>query len=162
MAAEYFLKIDGIPGESVKKNHVGEIELLTWSWGETQSGGAVAGAGGASAGKANVEELRFSSLLDKSGPKLMIACASGTQLKAAGLSGNSGSAQFEFLQIKLTDVIIASYEIGAVSATDARPTQQASLRFGKIGIEYRQQKPDGAGADTTKSGWDVKTNKTIP
>jgi type VI protein secretion system component Hcp len=37
--------------------------------------------------------------------------------------------------------------------------QQVSLRFGKIEIEYKQQKPDGAAGEVTRAGWDVKANR---
>ena len=36
MALDYFLKLDGIPGESVDAKHKGEIDVLSWSWGESQ------------------------------------------------------------------------------------------------------------------------------
>ncbi len=35
-----FLKIEGIDGESADSKHKGEIELLSFSWGETQGGSA--------------------------------------------------------------------------------------------------------------------------
>ena len=35
--AQYFLKIAEIKGDARAKNHDGEIELTSWSWGETQS-----------------------------------------------------------------------------------------------------------------------------
>jgi type VI secretion system secreted protein Hcp len=35
-AFDYFLKIDGIPGESTDSKHKDEIDVLSWSWGETQ------------------------------------------------------------------------------------------------------------------------------
>ena len=35
---DYFLKIDGIEGESQDSKHSKEIELESWSWGETQTG----------------------------------------------------------------------------------------------------------------------------
>jgi len=33
---DYFLRLDGIPGESVDDKHKGEIDVLSWSWGESQ------------------------------------------------------------------------------------------------------------------------------
>ena len=33
MAVDYFLKVDGIPGESVDAKHKGEIDVLAFSWG---------------------------------------------------------------------------------------------------------------------------------
>ena len=34
-AFDYFLKLDGIPGESTDAKHKGEIDVLSWSWGES-------------------------------------------------------------------------------------------------------------------------------
>ena len=38
MAFDAFLKIEGIEGSSQQKGHPGEIEVSSFSWGETQSG----------------------------------------------------------------------------------------------------------------------------
>ena len=35
-AIDYFLKLDGITGESADSKHKGEIEVLSFSFGETQ------------------------------------------------------------------------------------------------------------------------------
>ena len=45
MAVDYFLKLDGIQGESVDANHKDEIQILSWSWGGSQQS-SVAGTGG--------------------------------------------------------------------------------------------------------------------
>ena len=37
-SVDYFLKIDGIKGESGDSKHKDEIDVLSWSWGETQQG----------------------------------------------------------------------------------------------------------------------------
>lgn len=42
-AVDYFLKIDGIEGESTDAAHRGQIEILSWSWGATQGAAAPAG-----------------------------------------------------------------------------------------------------------------------
>ena len=38
MAVDYFLKIDGIEGESTDKKHAKEIDVDAWTWGESQTG----------------------------------------------------------------------------------------------------------------------------
>ena len=38
MATDYFLKLDGIDGESAQKGHENQIDLLSWTWGESNSG----------------------------------------------------------------------------------------------------------------------------
>ena len=37
---DFFLKVDGIEGESQDSKHKGEIEVVSWSWGETNAGDA--------------------------------------------------------------------------------------------------------------------------
>ena len=44
-AVDYFLKIDGIQGESRDERHKDEIDIESFSWGETQSGSFAAGGG---------------------------------------------------------------------------------------------------------------------
>ena len=43
-AVDYFLKIDGVEGEATAKGHEKEIEILSWSWGVSQSSAANASA----------------------------------------------------------------------------------------------------------------------
>ena len=43
-AVDYFLKIAGIDGESTADGHKGEIDLESWSWGESNPGAGSAGA----------------------------------------------------------------------------------------------------------------------
>ena len=50
-AFDYFLRLDGIPGESVDAKHKGEIDVLSWSWGEIAADAGAAPGGGAGAGK---------------------------------------------------------------------------------------------------------------
>ena len=45
-AVDYFLKIDGVDGESTDDKHKGEIDILSWSWGVQQSGTMAHGGGG--------------------------------------------------------------------------------------------------------------------
>lgn len=39
-AVDYFLRIDGVPGESMDAKQRGEIDLESWSWGEANTGAA--------------------------------------------------------------------------------------------------------------------------
>ena len=54
-AVDYFLKVDGIQGESKADKHKDEIDIESFSWGATQSGTfAVGGGGGAVVGGTTV------------------------------------------------------------------------------------------------------------
>ena len=91
-AFDYFLKVDGIAGESTDSKHKGEIDVLSWSWGETQSGSA-GGGGGGGAGKVQMQDLHVTSNMSKASPQLMLACASGQHIKSAILTGRRVARQ---------------------------------------------------------------------
>ena len=46
MAVDYFLKIDGIKGESEDEKHKDEIEIIDFTWSEEQSHSFAQGGGG--------------------------------------------------------------------------------------------------------------------
>ena len=50
-AVDYFLKFDGIKGESTDAKHKDEIDIESWSWGETHTRGRPARAAAAGAGQ---------------------------------------------------------------------------------------------------------------
>ena len=84
MAVDYFLKIKGIEGESFDAKHKNEIDVLSWSWGETQSGSHAAGGGGG-AGKVSMQDFSFVMKVNKASPKLLLACANGEHIPEATL-----------------------------------------------------------------------------
>ena len=55
---DYFLKIEGVEAESTDEKHKGEIELESFSWGQSNSGTAGKG-GGSGAGKVVAQDLHF-------------------------------------------------------------------------------------------------------
>ncbi len=158
-AVDYFLKIDGIEGESTDSKHKGEIEVLSFSWGETQT---VGGPGsGSRARKVQMQDFHFTMMANKASPKLLLACASGQHLKDARfVARKAGKAQNEFLLYKFTDVLISSYQTGG-SGGETLPMDQVSLNFNRIEVEFRSQKPDGSFGSPVTAGWDVKKNKPL-
>ena len=155
---DYFLKLDGIPGESRDVKHKGEIQLESFSWGESNPPAPVVG-GGAGAGKVHVQDLNVLKRLDKASPKLFLACASGEHIKEATLTARkAGKGQQEFLVFKLTDLLVSSYQ---TSGGGEEPTDSVSFNFATIQLEYRPQKADGSLDTAIKAGWDLKLNKPV-
>jgi type VI secretion system secreted protein Hcp len=85
MSVDVFLKIKGIPGESADGAHKDEIDVLSYSWGISQTGTMSYGGGGG-AGKANFGDFNFMMRMNKATPKLMNACATGEHIGDAILS----------------------------------------------------------------------------
>jgi type VI secretion system secreted protein Hcp len=160
-AVDYFLKLDGIDGESADDKHKGEIDLLSFSWGATNTGTGGVG-GGSGAGKVAMQDLHFTAKVNKSSPKLMLACATGQHIKSGIITcRKAGGDQQEFLKITLTDVLVSSYQVGGSGGSDIIPVEQVSLNFSKIEKEYKPQKPDGSLDSPVKAGWDLKSNKKV-
>src|SRR4029453_16142299 len=101
MAVDIFLKIDDIKGESADKTHGGEIEVLTWNWGLTQSGTAHSGTG-AGAGKVNIQDNPLSEVIRHSPPNPVKGCLKGKALRQALLTvRKAGSQPLEYIKLKL-------------------------------------------------------------
>ena len=158
---DYFLKIDGIEGESHDEKHAGEIDLESWSWGETQSGTS-AGGGGGGAGKVSMQDFHFVMKFNKATPKLILACASGQHIKDAVLTcRKAGGEQEEFLKYTFTDLLISSYQTGGSGGSNIIPTEQISFNYAKMEVEYKEQQAEGTLGGAIKSGWDLKKNVKV-
>ena len=159
MAVDYFLKLDGIPGESTDAKHKGEIDVLAFSWGVSRAGSSGPGSGGG-AGKAIFEDLLVVARTSKASPKLWQACATGQHLKTAVLTcQKAGQAQIEFLTIKLEDITITSYEIDG--SDEELPLDQVALGFAKIETEFVSADPKDRPQPPVKTGWDLKKNAKV-
>ena len=161
MAVDYFLKIDGIDGESKDSKHSGEIDLESFSWGETQTGSHGFGGGGG-AGKVQMQDFHFVMKINKASPELMLACAEGRHIKSAELiCRKAGKDQQEFLKVKFSDLMISSYQTGGSGNADVLPMDSIAFNFVKIEVEYKPQKEDGTLAGPHNAGWNLKENKKI-
>ena len=182
-AVDYFLKIDGIDGESTDDKHRGEIDIESFSWGETNSGSAAHGSGGG-AGKASMQDFHFVMHFNKASPKIFLATATGEHFQKAVLSvRRGGKAQADFLKWTLTDCLVSSYQTGAnsvavpesVGGTDepspevsavrnsaaGAPVDEFSLDFAKIEVSYQVQNADGSPGTPVTAGWDLASNKKV-
>jgi type VI secretion system secreted protein Hcp len=157
MAADIFAKIGDIKGESLDAKHKDEIEVLSFSWGVTNTGSTSPG-GGVSAGKATFQDLSIVHNIDKASPLLLQACATGTHLKEATITHRkAGKSQQEFLIVKMNDIIITSV---THSGTGNQPgSENVSLAFAKVDFEYKPQKADGSLDAGIHFKYDLKANK---
>jgi type VI secretion system secreted protein Hcp len=157
MAVDIFLKLGEIKGESLDSKHKDEVEVLSFSWGLTNSGSIGPGAGGG-AGKATFQDLAIVHRIDKASPVLMQACATGTHLKEATITHRkAGKGQQEFLIFKMNDIIVTGVTHGG--ATDEPASETVTLAFAKIEVEYRPQKADGSIDAGVMFKYDLKSNK---
>ena len=154
MAFDAFLKLDGIQGESTDAVHKGEIELLSFSWGESRPS-RLTGGGGGGAGKTSFQDFHFTKLSDSTTPALFQAVAAGKAIGTGTLSIRKGGDQptdaagapQDFLKLTLQNVLVSSYQLGgglmddgtysAISTGDFdAPAEQFTLTFQKLALHF--------------------------
>jgi type VI secretion system secreted protein Hcp len=159
MAADYFLQITGIAGESTDAKRKGWIDVESWTWGETNPVQPSAGSG-SSVGRVQIQDLHFVTRVSKASPALFLACATGQHMKEAKLAAvKSGAMQQEFLTWTFSDVLVTGYQTGG--ADGDLVTDSVSLAFSKLKVEYKAQKADGSLDTAVTAGWDAKASKKI-
>jgi type VI secretion system secreted protein Hcp len=157
MAMDMFIKIGDLKGESRDTTHKGEIDVLAWSWGVSNSGSAHVG-GGAGAGKANVQDLSLTKYIDKSSPDLMLACCVGKHYDSALLTvRKAGETPLEYVKITLTEVMVTAVSTGGSGGED-RLTENVTLNFAKVKVEYVEQTAKGGKGDTPSMSYDIAGN----
>jgi type VI secretion system secreted protein Hcp len=159
-AIDYFLKLDGISGESKDSKHKGEIEVLSFSFGESSSGSMAYGGGGGE-GKVQMSDFTFTARTSKASPQLFLHCAEGKHIKQAFLTARkAGGSQQEYLKIKLNDVLVSSYALDG-GEDETEPHDSFSLEFVRISYDYAPQKADGSLDAPVHAGWDLRKNLKI-
>lgn len=158
MAADIFLKVADIKGESRDDKHKDEIEVLSWSWGMSQRG-TIQGGGSSGHGKADVQDLMITKHIDRSTPILLKSCLNGAHLKDATLTvrRNTGGKALEYVKIKMKGAVISSINT-ASSGSDERATEQIGINFAQVEFEYVPAKPDGSPDSSIPITWDLNKN----
>ena len=129
-AVDFFLKIDGISGDSTDSKHKGEIEVESFSWGVSQA--ASVGGGGAGTGKAVFQDFHFTALTSVASPNLFLKCCTGEHLKQAVLIGRAASQRGqadEFMKITLTDVLVGSFNDTGGQGPQPHLDDSVALRY---------------------------------
>jgi type VI secretion system secreted protein Hcp len=157
MAIDCFLKFEEIKGESADSKHGGEIDVLSWSWGASQTGTFQMGGGGGTA-KVTVSDLTVTKYVDKATPVLYKFCCKGSNAKVATLTmRKAGGSQLEYLKVTMEDTIISSIKTSSPAGAE-RVTEDVTLNFARVRLEYTPQKADGSGEAVVKTGYDIAKN----
>ncbi len=174
MATDFFIKIDGIDGESNDRSHGKWIEVIGFTHGSMQNVGA--GRTTDVAGRGQFIPFVFTHLLDKATPKLQQFCMSGQKIAKVefqvcrAISG----AQVPVYEVKLENVKIARAEVRTVSVestktgslldtfagagTAYQPVEQVELIAGKMTWKVTPIKADNTKDGAVEASFDQNTN----
>jgi type VI secretion system secreted protein Hcp len=147
MAEQFMLRIDGIEGDSTVEGHEGAIDVVSWSWGVSHSGGRPGGGGGGS-GRPVFDDLNVAARIGRASPLLVESCVTGRHHTSAVLTGlrDGGRELGEFLEYEFGDVTITSVEHG--DSEDGPPAEEFSLAYRRFEIRHVVQRPDGSSGQT--------------
>lgn len=154
MAVNAYLYVDGVTGPSTSKT--GFIDILSFSWGVSQTSTYGAGASGkeAKAGRANFSDLTIMKVLDATSPLLCDHCASGNILAKVYILYDKpvGDAQADYFRIYLGDALITSQQL---SGSSENPTESVSFAFQQVEVAYKAENDDGTLAAAVPKGFDL-------
>jgi type VI secretion system secreted protein Hcp len=155
MAIDTHIKFDGVEGESAHKDHKGEIQALSWSWGVNNASAPF--GGGSGQGKGDPSAFSFIHSYDKASPVLAKRCADGKHFATVTLTARkSGEGQKDFLKVTMKEVFITSVQPSGSSDGDIM--ESVALTYGDIEFDYKPQDKEGALGGSVKFGWDVKAS----
>lgn len=155
MAYDYFLKLDGIPGDSTNEKFANQIQVFSFSFGASNPQPA-AGA----KGKVNLSSLSLQTEVSIASPKLLLACEQGKQLKSGVLtavSADGTGASAPVLQLSLQPVRVESVSYGGASG-GGRPSESISLSYNALTFSFTPVDASGASGSPVQSGWNISKN----
>lgn len=156
MSIDTHIKFDGVDGEATHKDHKGETEVLSWSWGVSNAS-AVSG-GGSGKGKGTPGEFNFVHNYDKASPVLSKKCAQGAHFPSVIVTARkSGEGQKDFLKVTMKEVMITSVQPAGSQGGDLM--ESVGMTYGFVEFAYKPQDDKGALGGEVKFGWDIKTTE---
>lgn len=164
MTVDMFLALEGvksgpIKGESYDKDHKDEIDVLSWSWGASQTGTMHLGGGGGG-GKVNYQDLTITTYYEKSTNTLLKLCATGEHIKKGLLTvRKAGGEAEEYIKFEIKDALVSSISTGG-SGGEERLTVNISVNFRQFEVQYFPQKEDGTLDTAVRYGMDIARNQT--
>jgi len=139
-AVDYFLKLDTISGESKDTNHTGEIQIMSWSWGGSQTS-SVAGTGGSGAGKVSLDHFSIMKTFDKASVPLFKALCGGTHLATGTFTANkAGTGGKPYLKVDFKELFVTSIQ---TSGSSEVPMESITFSFSEIKVQYSTQDEKG-------------------
>ncbi len=154
-SSSYYLKLDGISGESTSATHKNWSDIESFSWGVT----ATSSGPGGSAGKPQFSDFMWTQQLDSSITGLLNNISLGKHIKSAVVDFSTsagGSKEQTYFKMSFDDILLSSVELAG--SNGALPTVSSAFNYKKVTFDYWLLKPDGTlGAHSTAT-YDLSKN----
>src|SRR5262245_60220944 len=159
MAYDAYLKLEGVDGESQKQNHVGEIDIMSFSWGAS-NGSSVGTGTRVSVGKVSVSDFSIMKSTDSSSPVLFQKCCDGSVIPTAvvTLQRQVQGEATPYLVYNFTNVYVTSVQWSGSGGAGDAPMESVSFTFETGAVDYTPQTDEGGAGDAIHGGWDIGQN----
>ncbi|SDN04304.1 type VI secretion system secreted protein Hcp [Paenibacillus sp. yr247] len=148
-----FLKLNGIPGESVTKGYEKWIQIQDVSFEVENSSTAGSLGGGAGAGKAVRKAIAINKNFDISSIPLFMDMVMGKTIdKGQIVFLKSGKETLPVITIDLDKISVGKFNLNNSDET-------IELNYGAINFIYTAVGPDGKPTNTITGGWDFMKNE---
>lgn len=161
MAWDAFLTLEGVSGESQRKGHEGEIELISFSFGASNPSSIGVGSGGGT-GTVSLSSFNVMKKTDAASVGMFQANCQGLHFPTAkaSLYKSGGEAPLLYLAFEFEEVYVDNIQWSGAEGGDNIPMESVSFSFGKVTITYTQQNPDGTAGGDFVGSWDCRTGTT--
>jgi type VI secretion system secreted protein Hcp len=151
----------GIKGESQKKDHNLEIDLIAFSWG-TMNSTKVGTGTGPSLGKVRVQDFNVLKNIDASSPQIFRRSCDGSvlpQVEVTLQKQQNSDDKIPYLHLVFTNAYITSFQWnGSNGTSNDTPLEAISFVFEKCQVEYLTQQDDGTPGEPIATDWDVSAD----
>ena len=163
MVTDFFIKIDGVDGESNEKNHSKWIEVVDFSHGSVQN--IALGKAHEVSGRGPFTPFTFTHVVDKATPKLQNYCMTGQKINKVEFQvcRSIGGSQVPVYEVTMENVKISKAEVNTVQHNaDSSIAYQAveTIEFivGKMTWKVTPIKPDNTKDGAVEASFDQTIN----
>ena len=150
-AVDYFLEVNGVPGESQDAKMAKAIDVLSYSWSASQSADKKSGP--------RLGDLVITHRVDLASPPLFQRLVTNSTIPSAELiARKAGEDQFIFLRFCFQNVQVTSIQ---QAAGDEAPTEKVSFAYAAVSEQYTQQDNTGGIGQTVFAGWNATQGALI-
>jgi type VI secretion system Hcp family effector len=164
MAGIYFIKLDGIDGQSIDKGHDKWIDVISFTHGAQQNVSIQRGA--EVTGRGQFTPFTFSHAVDKATPKLQQFCMNGQKIPKVQFAfcQSIAGVQTPVYEITLENVKVSKAEVKTIVAGDesgllgGQPVEEVDLIAGKITWKVTPIKADNSKEGSIEANFDQLAN----
>jgi len=152
-AAAGFVRIDGIPGDSVNPQHTGEVDLAGVRAGLIGGGAALCGAGA----KVTFDPIVVEKQIDRASVLLAAKAVTGGHIKSVRITlSTTGAKPIAFLTYDLSDARVVS--IRQVKRGNTL-TEEVAFDFSRIAYTFVPQNANGSAGPSIRFCFDIAANQ---